>query len=1054
MSVTASIFAGLEDAPQPDAQAVTGGALLPADLRFKGARAGMLLGIEQVDPRASLRPVPPPASSGGGGSSQPPGGGTGMMAVLGQQLQRRRASIADEEEVEEMKLALYAPPTWDPPKGGPAAAAARIRRGTVFPNALMPVSEEDEDNDEDDDDDAVDQFLFGENGSNAAEPEAPMGCKLVPPPAAAPASAPTLPLQRVRVRIMPTPAPVGSKGGLSTGLQLQVDAGAAKRVWVRAVDPHSVAGRGGQVRVGDTVLEINGLSAADHPIEVLSRALEDVANSGGGAPVEMVLLRKKSRFAAAAPPPMADVGSFMDGGGGTGAGGASTALIITVHSAEELYDCQLLGSMDPYVVVDSMPSRLATARTSPHNSGGTNPTWSHADGATMLVPLSNADDGALLEVWNDNTFRDDLIGRLELFLDDDRIILGKNSRFELQRGSDGAPAGFLHATVSIFRPQQALAMALVAAPAATSTASFAAGGAVVVEVIRAADLKDAQWMGSMDPYVTAKVLPSCRAKGATRFSHGGGTAPQWTAEHANSLFLSIARAGGDRIADTEVALELWNANLLSDDLIGKARIALPIITLPPDQLLPTGGGLASYGNGIVRRHARIPVDTGGSIECIITQMDRVRDPTETNAQAAATLPTAAPPPPPPSSHVAPAAVKAAPSAAAPADDAQQQVPQKGMEHIDVRFDPTYNLSYFFNTQTGVSGWSLEEVLGEENDPLLKQLTDDIEVRFDRRQNCAYFRSISTALTGWELEPLQEAIAKISPPAHNAPPAAAAAAAPGANGDDEDEEEVARQAMQAALSRAAEARARADAEAAAAQAEAEAIAAAARGRAEAAVTKSLLKQRGGGAVRKESVMNAMASAGASWAKPAASIPELEAAGAKRSVSFGAESQSEPPSLVAASADPAPVRAAHPLAAAAAAAAATGGHLAPATSQLPPPPPPPSAGSNVAGAGGVAQMAAIEAQKRAARAASGESPAAPPRAPAAPQAPTMAEQAVALAEARRARQGAVQGTGDPQIAKPTVAAWLAERKLPCDDATVGNLLAVGVAEVSDLALLVSL
>ena len=67
--------------------------------------------------------------------------------------------------------------------------------------------------------------------------------------------------------------------------------------------------------------------------------------------------------------------------------------------------------------------------------------------------------------------------------------------------------------------------------------------------------------------------------------------------------------------------------------------------------------------------------------------------------------------------------------------------------------------------------------------------------------------------------------------------------------------------------------------------------------------------------------------------------------------------------------------------------------------------------------------------------------------------MAEQAVALAEARRARQGAVQGTEDP-IAKPTVAAWLAERKLPCDDATVGNLLAVGVAEVSDLALLVSL
>ena len=50
-----------------------------------------------------------------------------------------------------------------------------------------------------------------------------------------------------------------------------------------------------------------------------------------------------------------------------------------------------------------------------------------------------------------------------------------------------------------------------------------------------------QWMGSMDPYVTAKVLPSCRAKGVTRFSHGGGPAPKWAAEHANSLFWSSTR---------------------------------------------------------------------------------------------------------------------------------------------------------------------------------------------------------------------------------------------------------------------------------------------------------------------------------------------------------------------------------------------------------------------------------------------------------------------------------------------------------------------------------
>ena len=48
---------------------------------------------------------------------------------------------------------------------------------------------------------------------------------------------------------------------------------------------------------------------------------------------------------------------------------------------------------------------------------------------------------------------------------------------------------------------------------------------------------------------------------------------------------------------------------------------------------------------------------------------------------------------------------------------------------------------------------------------------------------------------------------------------------------------------------------------------------------------------------------------------------------------------------------------------------------------------------------------------------------------------------------------QDRSDALQAQPSVAAWLAEHKLPCDSSIIEALAAAGVVEVSDLALLVS-
>ncbi|PRW58246.1 elicitor-responsive 1-like isoform X1 [Chlorella sorokiniana] len=86
-------------------------------------------------------------------------------------------------------------------------------------------------------------------------------------------------------------------------------------------------------------------------------------------------------------------------------------LLVTVHGATDLQDCEEWGDMDPYVTLaftSPAAEGAASAATRTSMKGGTNPTWQDE---TLALPVT-ADPGQLrVEVWNQNRAApDDLVG--------------------------------------------------------------------------------------------------------------------------------------------------------------------------------------------------------------------------------------------------------------------------------------------------------------------------------------------------------------------------------------------------------------------------------------------------------------------------------------------------------------------------------------------------------------------------------------------------------------------------------------------------------------------
>lgn len=73
--------------------------------------------------------------------------------------------------------------------------------------------------------------------------------------------------------------------------------------------------------------------------------------------------------------------------------------------------------------------------------------------------------------------------------------------------------------------------------------------------------------GIQDPYVIATTLPSRTSSGKTKYDEDGGTDPVW--EASMQLFPNEF--------DDALQIEVWNANLLIDSIIGAVEVPLSML---------------------------------------------------------------------------------------------------------------------------------------------------------------------------------------------------------------------------------------------------------------------------------------------------------------------------------------------------------------------------------------------------------------------------------------------------------------------------------------------
>ena len=107
-------------------------------------------------------------------------------------------------------------------------------------------------------------------------------------------------------------------------------------------------------------------------------------------------------------------------------------------------------------------------------------------------------------------------------------------------------------------------------------------------------LKNTQYLTDQDPYVKVFMQPGPMSEDKTRALPGGGTKPQWEDIDNNRLQLDLKEGA------TQIDVEIWNSNLIADDLIGKASVPLEQVKAVSDQ--PYEVGLDTGGTITIRFH--------------------------------------------------------------------------------------------------------------------------------------------------------------------------------------------------------------------------------------------------------------------------------------------------------------------------------------------------------------------------------------------------------------------------------------------------------------------
>ena len=86
-------------------------------------------------------------------------------------------------------------------------------------------------------------------------------------------------------------------------------------------------------------------------------------------------------------------------------------LKITAHKARGLQDADWFGKSDPYVKASVGGEKL---KGKPHNGGGKNPFWEQ--GFSFTLDLNDKNLG--IEVWDEDTLKDDFMAKVTLSIDD------------------------------------------------------------------------------------------------------------------------------------------------------------------------------------------------------------------------------------------------------------------------------------------------------------------------------------------------------------------------------------------------------------------------------------------------------------------------------------------------------------------------------------------------------------------------------------------------------------------------------------------------------------
>ena len=93
-------------------------------------------------------------------------------------------------------------------------------------------------------------------------------------------------------------------------------------------------------------------------------------------------------------------------------------LVVEVHRATAIQDVNMFTKQDPYVKAALLPEKTVTARTLEAYAGGTEPTWDEGHENRLVLTWEEEETMLEVEIWNQATMGDELIGTTEVDLDE------------------------------------------------------------------------------------------------------------------------------------------------------------------------------------------------------------------------------------------------------------------------------------------------------------------------------------------------------------------------------------------------------------------------------------------------------------------------------------------------------------------------------------------------------------------------------------------------------------------------------------------------------------